>query len=140
MNNTILLTFDNNDDNLNFVDAVCNRDGNLSQLRAYSHLGFSTDSMLIYDETEIIDIRYFPTASRDGEFIEFYSFDTDGLAVYLHNTGDKPLAFWTFVGLIDVAPGEQKLVDKASVAPDSRERKDAYKEKIRQQLPRLHNR
>ena len=135
--NTILLAFDENDNELNFVDAAYNRKGFISRLEACSNIGSYSDSFLIADDFDSpmgIDIRYYPSASRDGEFIEFYSFDTDGLAAYLYNVGDKPLSFWTFEGLIDLAPGEKKQVSKENVATDSKKRLKAYKDKIRAEL------
>lgn len=135
--NTILLAFDESGNDFNFVDAAYNRDGYILRLEACSHIGTYTDSFLITDDFDSpmkIDIRYYPAASRDGQFIEFYSFDTDGLTAYLYNVGNKPLSFLTFEGIIDLNPGEKKRVSKESVAADSKERLAAYSESIRNRL------
>ncbi len=133
--NTILLAFDEGDSNLNFVGAAYNRDGYTSHLRAYPHLGMFVDSMLLYDESpgaSEIDIRYYPGAN-----IEFYSFDTDGLSVYLYNVGATTMTFKTPVGNIELAPGEKKLVSKENASPKGEEKILAQKEALLQELPRL---
>ncbi len=135
--NTILLAFDESDNELNFVDAAYNRKGYISRLEACSNIGSYSDSFLISDDFDspmAIDIRYYPAVNSKGQFIEFYSFDTSGLAAYLYNVGNKPLSFWTFEGLIDVNPEEKKLVSKENVASDSKGRLAAYKESIRKDL------
>ena len=138
--NSILLVFDAHSD-CNFVDAVVDRDGTVSRLDKFTHLGFTSDSVLLYDGElggrQSIDIRYFPAASREGKYIEFYSFDTDGLPVYLHNAGDTTLSFLAPDGLIDIEPGERKLACEENMAADSRERLERYSEEAREKLRRL---
>ncbi len=119
------------------MDAAYNRNGYILRLKAYSNIGSYSDSFLISDDFDspmAIDIRYYPAANSKGQFIEFYSFDTDGLTAYLYNVGNKPLSFWTFEGLIDLDPGEKKRVAKENVAMDSKKRLKAYKDKIRAKL------
>ena len=138
--NTILLAFDESDNDFNFVDAAFNRGGSTSRLAACSNIGSYSDSILItedFDGPMNIDIRYYPAASREGKYIEFYSFDTDGLAAYLYNVGETPLSFLTFEGIIDLLPGERKFVSPENVAPDSKERLIADREEARAKLGRI---
>ncbi len=142
--NSILLVFDDDSNDFNFVEAAVNRDGMVSRLDKFTHLGFTTDSVLLF-EGEIgcpqsIDIRYFPAASREGKYIEFYSFDTDKFPVYLHNAGDTVLSFLASDGLIDIEPGERKRVCEENIAADSRERLERYREEAREKLRRLSGR
>ena len=133
--NTILLAFDEGDSNLNFVGAAYNRDGYTSRISAYPHLGMFVDSMLLYDESpgaSEIDIRYYPGAN-----IEFYSFDTDGLSVYLYNVGERAMTFKTPVGTIELAPGEKKLVSEENAFSKDEKKILAQKEELLQELPRL---
>lgn len=137
---TILLVFDESDNDFNFVDAAFNRGGNTSRLAACSNIGSYSDSFLItedFDGPMNIDIRYFPAASREGKYIEFYSFDTDGLSAYLYNVGETKLSFLTFEGIIDLLPGERKLVSPENIAPDSKERLIADREEARAKLGRF---
>ena len=112
--NSILLTFDNNDERYNFVNAAVNRDGDISELNMFTHTGLTSDSVLIYDGEDVgageIDIRYFTAASRGGKYIEFYSFFTDDLPVYLQNAGETSLTFLTSSGLVEISPGHQLMI------------------------------
>ncbi|WP_027406878.1 hypothetical protein [Anaerovibrio sp. RM50] len=138
--NTILLAFNENDNNLNFVDGAYNRDGHTAHLTPFPHLGMFMDSVLIYDESlgrSEIDIRYFPTANPGQGAIEFYSFDTDGFSVYLYNVGEAPLIFKTPVGTIELAPGEKKLVSEENASPKDEEKLLAQKDELLKELPKL---
>lgn len=131
--NSITLAFDDNDRNSYFFDAVFNREGKTSQLYPFSFKDYGDDEIILSDNAiwhKKINIQFCPVASRQGRFIEFGKFHTDGLAAYLFNVGDKPLSFLTVDGFIDLAPGEKKRVAKDNVAADSKERLVAYKEKI----------
>ena len=110
--NSILLVFDDVGERI--VSGIVNREGKQDPLEIDVHLGMFTDSVLLHDGiwngTEKIDIRYYVPANDFSMEVEFYSFHTDGLPVYLQNASERLLTFNTPYGLIDIGPGERKQV------------------------------
>ncbi len=120
--NSILLIFD--DFGKRIIAGLVNREGKQSELETDVHLGMVTDTVLIHDRIrnrpKTIDIRYY--VPEFGPLIEFYSFYTGGLPVFIHNAGEIQLTFKTHCGSIDINPGDRKMVCVESAAETSRER------------------
>ena len=99
------------------VDALVDLKGEIFHLDGYAHLGMFQDSFLVQGSYKAkvkrlrnIDIRFFPPANLLSNIIQFYSFDSAGLPVYLHNAGRKTIVFDTRVGRLEVGAGIRKLV------------------------------
>lgn len=78
------------------------------QYESDAHIGVLQDSFLIYNEMDIVDLRYYPHALN----IEFYSEYTNGMPLYIENIGDVTLYAKTSVGTIKLEPGDRKEVTK----------------------------
>ena len=108
------------------VDALVDLKGEIFHLDENVHLGMFQDSVLLqgYYKAKVkrlrnIDIRFFPPANFFSNIIRFYSFDSAGLPVYLHNAGRKTIVFDsrdTRVGRrLEVEGGIRKLVSAENV-------------------------
>lgn len=134
--NSILLIFDDVGERI--VAGLINREGNQSELEIDVHLGMFTDTVLLQDGiwngTETIDIRFYVPANDFCMEVEFYSFYTAELPVFLHNASERRLTFNTPCGLIDINPGDRKQVCVESAAATSQERKAEYRVELKRRL------
>lgn len=77
-----------------------------AEYEAHEHIGSFQDSFLISSWRNMIDLRYFPHSYA----ISFYSWNTEGLPVYLENIGFDTIHAETPVGVIKLESGDRKLV------------------------------
>ena len=113
--NTILLILSDHE-SYYFKTALIKRSGVIHRGWMRPHIGTFQDSCLIsckgYEQR--IDIRYFPHYRH----LETYCWETDNLPVYLENEGDSAIFYRTYEGLIELKPGERKLVSKENAMSD----------------------
>lgn len=109
---SILLVLSDHD-SYYFEALLVKEHGRTHKGRMYPHIGTFQDSCLLgceeYDEA--LDLRYFPHRRH----LEAYCWETGGLPVYLENTGDDILYFTANDGLMELKPGERKLVSEENV-------------------------
>lgn len=105
-----------------FETALVNLNGKVYTGRIRVYKGNLNTSCLISFGTGVrgrsplraIDIRYFPNYQ-----LQSYIWKTAGLPVYLENVGEKRLFFTTPEGMIDLKPGDRKLVAPENAMPES---------------------
>jgi hypothetical protein len=99
------------------------REGDASYVGSMKpHIGTFQDSCLLrfdgYAEERnherCIDIRYFPHAAH----LEVYKWDTAGLPVYLENAGDGVVYCTIEAGVMELKPGERRLVCRENMLPE----------------------
>lgn len=105
--NTILIVLSDHE-SYYFKAAIIKKDGKTYKGEMHTHVGTFQDSCLIecYEYGYSIDIRYFPHFKH----LETYCWEADGLPVYLENEGDDTIYYKTEEGMIELKPGERKLV------------------------------
>lgn len=110
--NTILLVLSDHEEYY-FDTMVIKENGNIYKGNMHPHIGSFQDSCLIgcAECAQRIDIRYFP----HYQHLETYCWETGGLPVYLENAGDGMIYYTTGEGVIELKPGERKLVSKENV-------------------------
>lgn len=103
-----------------FETAIVRRDGKKYVGSMYPHIGTFHDSCLLCFDNynngvnkreEYIDIRYFPHFRN----LQTYCWRTGGLPVYLENAGEDVLWYRTCDGVMELKPGERKLVCRENV-------------------------
>lgn len=108
-----------------FETAVIKEEGKTYIGTMHPHIGTFQDSCLLYfDEYDEehgyekhIDIRYFP----HSQHLETYSWCTEALPVYLENTGEGKIFYTTYEGVIELKPGDRKLVCKENAINEDEE-------------------
>lgn len=107
--NTILMILSNHE-RYYFKTALIKKNEKIYKGEMFPHIGTFQDSCLISckEYEQRIDIRYFP----HYQHLETYHWETDKLPVYLENEGDSVIYYQTYEGLIELKPGERKLVSK----------------------------
>lgn len=115
--NTILLVLSDHE-SYYFETMLIKENGNTHRGEMHPHIGTFQDSCLIrcagYEQS--IDIRYFP----HHRHLETYAWEAGQFPVYLENSGEDMIYYTTNEGVIELKPGERKLVSKenASAADD----------------------
>lgn len=109
---TILLVLSDHE-SYYFETMLVKKNGKIHRGKMYPHIGMWQDSCLISAEEEgrFIDIRYFPHCQH----LETYCWETGQLPVYLENSGEDVIYYTTYDGVIELKPGERKLVSKENV-------------------------
>ena len=109
------------------VDALVDLKGEIFHLEEEAHVGMFEDSFILHGPYKAkvkrlrnIDIRFFPPANLLSNIIRFYSFNSAGLPVYLHNAGRKTIVFDTRVGRLEVGDGIRKLVSAENAVNSDR--------------------
>lgn len=106
-----------------FETAIIKKDGKDYLGMIDSNIGRYQDSCIIrfreytnvHGRNNDIDIRYFP----HHQHLETYSWCTQGLPVYLENAGDDVIYYTTDVGVIELKPGDSKLVCKENTIQEN---------------------
>lgn len=76
------------------------------------HVGMFQDSVLsrFEDYEDYENCRFFDYFPYKGRHVEFYSWDDDGLNVYIENTGDAEMYVTVKGNVYCINPGEKKLI------------------------------
>lgn len=117
---SILMRFGNNR-SYYFDGLWIKYNGEVDQLtEIYPHIGMFQDSILCMmnkQDKYRIDIRYFPYQFGN---IEFYSFETEELPVYIENSGDIEFKAELSGSVYIIQPGERKLVSKENASSNGK--------------------
>ena len=131
--NSILIVLSDHDEYY-FETAIMKEDGKIYKGTMHPHIGTFRDSCLLHfneyndglDFEKRIDIRYFPHAQH----LETYCWHTKGLPVYLENSGEGEIYYTTYAGVLELKPGERKLVCKENAINEDEKpvlnRRDLY--------------
>lgn len=93
-----------------FENMILKKNGKVYEGKMNPHIGTCQDSCLIRcpEYENKVDIRYFPHIRH----LETYCRETDGLPLYLENSGDSVIYFTTNEGVFELEPGIRKLAAK----------------------------